>query len=540
MVETVIKTFKLNFDGTFDEIAHENIKEVFTIVNILAIYIQKIKTMYIWIGRNAAQALKNHISRIRVLLKEEFPQFRIIRNITFDMRSEPFEFFKNLNITKDELYEIINYQEKTVLPILEKVDDLKAKSEKLIKSEEYKNAIDLLKEIIELAKEIQDDALVSEQKRIISALTEKFENQQIVSEIEEETERVETEYNGLIKSEKILDAHNLIETFIKKYETIYDLSLIPSAKELILKEKKKWNSEQEKLRNDIIRLEKELQSSLENLDLSKAMEIFEKGLGLLSNLTDEKIRIKWEGLKNNIQDTKEKVEFIEKYELFSKEIAKLRRNHQYKELKSKIKELIKQVEKIDLPEYRTKLNVLNNETDSAEQSYNNINKEIIELENKIKNNRKNNHLDDVVKDCDKLITLANSIEKTELVENYNKILELTKRKIKEIKEFEEKQRKLNAELSKLEGNFNLSLKVMDIKKLNDILENSSMFLSEIVEDDIKKKWVDFKAKFTSAKQLLESIEELSKNGMEALNKGSSSDSLEFFEQIILKIQEYKI
>lgn len=540
MVENIINTFKLNFDGTFDEVAYENIKEVFTIVNILAIYIQKIKTTYIWIGRNATQALKNHISQIRVLLKDEFPDFRIIRNITFDMRAEPLEFFNNLNMKKEELYEIINYQEKTILPILEKVDALKVKSEKLIKSEQYKNAIDLLKEIIELAKKIQDDALVTEQKRLISELNKKYENKEIVSEIEEETTKVEKEYNELVNSKKILEAHNLVESLIKKYETIYDLSLIPSAKELILKEKKKWNSEQEKLKNDIIRLEKELNSSLENLDLSKATEIFKKGLNILSNLTDEKIRLKWEGLKKNIQESKEKVEFIEKYGLFSKEIANLKRNHQYKDLKSKIKELFKQVEKIDLPEIRSKLNVLNNETDSAEQLFNNINKEIIELENKIENNRKNNHLDGVVKDCNKLIALANSIEKTELVENYNKILELTKRKIKEIKEFEEKQRKLKAKLSNLEGNFNLSLKAMDFKKLNDILENGSIFLSEIVEDDIKKKWVDFKAKFTSAKQLLESIEELSKNGMEALNKGSCSDSLEFFEQIILQIQEYKI
>ena len=135
MVENIIKTFKLNFDGTFDEVAYENIKEVFTIVNILAIYIQKIKTMYIWIGRNATQALKNHISQIRVLLKDEFPDFRIIRNFTFDMRAEPSEFFNNLNMKKEELYEIINYQEKTVLPILIKVDTLKEKSEKLIKSE---------------------------------------------------------------------------------------------------------------------------------------------------------------------------------------------------------------------------------------------------------------------------------------------------------------------------------------------------------------------------------------------------------------------
>ena len=101
MVENIIKTFKLNYNGTFDEIAYENIKDVFTIVNILAIYIQKIKTMYIWIGRNATQALKNHVAKIRVILKEEFPQFRIIRNITFDMRSETYEFFKNLNITKE-------------------------------------------------------------------------------------------------------------------------------------------------------------------------------------------------------------------------------------------------------------------------------------------------------------------------------------------------------------------------------------------------------------------------------------------------------
>ena len=111
MSENTITIFKLNYDGSFDEIAYANIKEVFTIVNILAIYIQKQKKMYVWIGKNATQALKNHVARIRVLLKEEFPQFRIIRNMTFDMRSEPYEFFDNLNITKEELYEQINHQQ---------------------------------------------------------------------------------------------------------------------------------------------------------------------------------------------------------------------------------------------------------------------------------------------------------------------------------------------------------------------------------------------------------------------------------------------
>ena len=38
-----IVIFKLNYDGTFEEIDYENIKDVFTIVNILAIYIEKKK-----------------------------------------------------------------------------------------------------------------------------------------------------------------------------------------------------------------------------------------------------------------------------------------------------------------------------------------------------------------------------------------------------------------------------------------------------------------------------------------------------------------
>ncbi|MHA1933381.1 MAG: hypothetical protein ACW96X_12625, partial [Promethearchaeota archaeon] len=107
MSQNAVKIFKLNFDGTFDEISYENIKEVFTIVNILAIYITTKKIMYIWIGRNATQALKNHISNIRVLVKEEFPDFRIIRNFTFEMREEPFEFFKNLDLNKEDLYKLI-------------------------------------------------------------------------------------------------------------------------------------------------------------------------------------------------------------------------------------------------------------------------------------------------------------------------------------------------------------------------------------------------------------------------------------------------
>ncbi|MCK4780700.1 MAG: hypothetical protein KAT57_10950, partial [Candidatus Lokiarchaeota archaeon] len=417
-----------------------------------------------------------------VILKEEFPHFRIIRNITFDMRSERYEFFKNLTITKEELYEIINYQEKTVLPVLEKIDELKEKSEKSIESKQYKSAIELLKEIIGLAEKIQDDALVTEQKRLISKLTEKFENQQIVSEIEQETERVEKEYNELIKAKNILKAHELVEAFIKKYETVYDLSLIPSAKELILKEKKKWNAEQEKTINDLSILEKDFKLSLENLEISEATEIYEKALILTSNLIEEKIRNKWKGFSNNIQDAKDKFEFIKKFDNFSEEIIKLKEAHLYNEIKSKIEVLIKQVEQIDLPGYRGKLDVINKEVDSAEESYNRILEEIGNLEEEIIDNQNKNQFEKNLRDCEKIIELGKSIKKSELIKSYTTILEQTKEQIKNNKEFEEKQRLLKEELTKLENRFTSSIKTMEIKDINEILEKGEDFLNKLVDD----------------------------------------------------------
>jgi hypothetical protein len=539
MAENIIKTFKLNFDGTFDEIAYENIKEVFTIVNILAIYIKKIKTMYIWIGRNATQALKNHISQIRVLLKDEFPDFRIIRNITFDMRSEPFEFFNNLNMKKEELYEIINYQEKTVLPILEKVNELKENSEELIKSEQYGNAIKLLKEIIELAKEIKDDAIITEQTRLISELTQKYENKEIVNEIETDIKEVEREYKYLINNNDLLEAHNLVLNFKKKYVGRYDLSLIPSAKELILKEKRKWNSEQEKIVNDLNRLEKDFNSSLEDQDILKANEILEEGLGLLSNLTDITIKNKWNGFQKRIQDTKDKLIFIEKFEIFSKEFTKLLEEHQYKDLNSKIDALTKQLETIDLPEYRSKINLLQNEIYSAEQSYKRVNKELINLEEKIKNNIQKNNLNEIIEDCNKLINLAKSTNKAELINKYSDLIKSTENNIKEIKEFEEKQLQLKTELSKLEEIFKTSLKTFELKELNKILENSLTFLSELEDNDVKEKWKEYNDIYKTVKLLLDDIELLSQNAINALNNRSFSESLNLFEQIITQLEEYQ-
>ncbi|MHA1986552.1 MAG: hypothetical protein ACW98D_07935, partial [Promethearchaeota archaeon] len=293
MSQNVVKIFKLNFDGSFDEIAYENIKEVFTIVNILAIYVTTKKIMYIWIGLNASQALKNHISNIRVRVKEEFPDFRIIRNFTFDMRGEPFDFFKNLDLDKEELYKLIDYQEKVMLPTLRKIKNLKNVIEKLVDSEEYDAAINNSEEIIKLAEKINDDALIKEQKRSIAELIAKNAGKVVIDEIETETIEIDKKLSKLITSKEFLKAHKIVQEFEKKNSEKYDLSLITSASELISKEKKIWKKEQVRLVKELTKLENDLFLAIKNLEIENAILIMDRGKSLFPNLINDEIKKNW-------------------------------------------------------------------------------------------------------------------------------------------------------------------------------------------------------------------------------------------------------
>ena len=538
MSQNVVKIFKLNFDGTFDEIAYANIKEVFTIVNILAIYVTTKKIMYVWIGSNATQALKNHISNIRVLVKEEFPDFRIIRNFTFEMREEPFEFFKNLELNKEDLYKLIDYQEKVMLPTLKKIKNLKKTLPKLVDSEEYSNAIKISEEIVKLAKEINDDALQTEQKKFISELTAKGADKEIINELEEVAMGVDKEFSNLIKTEEFLKAHIIVEEFEKIYSKKYDLSLINSARELISKEKKIWKKEQERLIKELTKLENDFFLAIKNLEIENAIKILERGKSLFQNLIDDEVKKKWDQFDDKLQIAKQKAELVKVIDVFIKKSEEMKVNYQFKALKNEINTLLTKVQKLNITDYQKKLEDLKTDIVSAEEGYNKKLAEIENLEKEIKKNQKSNLIDDVVRDCQKIIQIAQSINKTEVIEKYSIALEQTEKAIEEIKIFEEKQEKLRNELEQLEKNMVSLLKTMDLAKLGQILEKSKMLLIELVDEEIKKNWVILEKKYISAQDLIVNVENLSKSGLNSLNDKSYRESLDFYEQIINQIQSY--
>ncbi len=538
MSETGLKIFKLNFDGSFDEISYQNIKDVFTIVNILAIYMSQKKTMYIWIGSNATQALKNHISNIRVLVKEEFPDFRIIRNFTFEMRDEPFEFFKNLNITKEELYKIIDYQEKVMLPTLRKIKTLRSKLEGLIDSEDYANAIKTSEEIIVLANQIEDDAVLTEQKRLITDIKSKNEDKKIIDEISEKGSTVDKEFFKLIEAKEFLKAHQLVEEFEKSFSTTYDLSLIPIVKDLLSREKKIWKKEQDRLIKALNKLENDLFLALKNLEIEAALNLMERGKGLFVNLINEDVKLKWKGFETDIQATKQKVELIKVCDNFINQYIKLKEKFQFNTITRELGKLLKKVQDLKIHDYKKKLEDIEKEINSAEDSYNKKLAEIAELEKKIKSNQKNNLLDDTLKNCQSIIELVKSVNKLDLEENYSAILIKTEEAIEKRRIFEERQGKLKKELIQLEEDIKTSLKRMDLAKAGDIVEKSKIFLTELVDDKKKENWNDLEKRFKLAKNLIRNVEDLSKNGIMALESKSYKDSLNKYEQIINLIQGY--
>lgn len=538
MSQNVVKIFKLNFDGTFDEISYANIKEVFTIVNILAIYVTTKKIMYIWVGSNATQALKNHISNIRVLVKEEFPDFRIIRNFTFEMREEPFEFFKNLELNKEELYKLIDYQEKVMLPTIRKIDNLKKTTEILVDSEDYSNAIKNTEEIIKLAEKINDDALLTEQKKLITELTAKSADKTIIDEIEEEAIEIDKNFSKLTSTGEFLKAHTIVEEFKKKNSKIYDLSVIKSARELISNEKKIWKKVQARLVKELTKLENDLFLAIKNLEIENAIKIMEKGKSLFSNLINDDIKKKWGKFEHDLQNAKQKAELVNSVEVFIIESEERKVNYQFSVLEKEINVLLTKVKKLNITDYQKKLEDLKAKIFSAELEYNKKLAEIDSLEKSINKKQKSNLIDEVLKECQKIIQIGQSINKSEIFEKYSIILEQTKKSIEEREIFEENQNKLKLEVNQLENDLSSSLKVMNLAKLERIIEKSKKILFELVDEEIKKHWVTLEKKYTSARELIENVENLSERGLNALNDRSYGESLKFYEQIINQIQNY--
>ena len=475
-----LKIFKLNYSGKFDEVKSENVLDLFSLVNVLAIYVPMQKRMYIWIGKNATQGLKKHIAQTRALFstQKEFSDLKILRNITIEAGSEPSDFFQFIGFSWEDLNEHLKKQEEVLTPLIKKIISLQSKQTKLIDSEKYHEAIKISEQIIELAKQINDGALENEQKEIISELNKKSELKTDIDKIKEETRDLKIKFEELVETKtpnNITNAHKMIEEFKQRYEGVFDLTGISESHELIKKDEIVWSNFTKDMKYAIKELEKlkeKFYKTLEKHQIHEAEVILKKAQEYLLSIVDDKIKNEWSSIETEFLEQKIKSETLDKIEKSIKESSKLKENYEFEEAIKKINSTIELIQDKEILEYNKRLEELKEEFLEAERRYSKFSKDILELEGILKENRKENHLNAALINCERIIELSEIIKKPDTVLTYTQILEEIKNEIK------------RKELVRISEQKVLIQNAKDLEKIIKVDDNVLPLVEEFTVEDI--------------------------------------------------------
>jgi len=463
-MEGDVRVFKLNYSGKLYEPKTEDPIGLFTLNNILSLYIRRQKRMYIWIGKSATQSLKNVIPKIRELVSREYDDMVVLRYITVESGVEPNDFFDITGFTKEELFKHIEYQEKIVAPKIKEISNLRVQADDKFLSEDFDEAIDVAKSIIKLADEIDDISLKKDQEEFIEEAAVRSEAKKLRINVEEDTLGVKKIFEELLKGENIVEAHKIIKEFRIKYEEKYDLKTIPVAIQILNKDKEVWENlklEQANIQNELEILEPEIKDLLEGDDISEAKESMTKARELLMRLMDEETRNKWKPL-----DVMYSARFV------IEESIELEKDSKYEEAISKINEVLELVESLNLSKYKEQLEARKKELMDAGENYINVCKKIKILEEKIKENQDNEHSQAAISNCGRIIELAKSIQMNEVVEEYSSLLEQVKKDFDEQKASESKEKE------------QILSKVKELEEIVTVEEDTLPLLEEFSVSDL--------------------------------------------------------
>jgi len=306
-MSSFIKIFKLNYSGSLEEIIQENLLENFNLFNILTFYIPNQRLMYIWIGKKVSQSLKSHIPQIRETISIERPELKILRNITIESGLEPNKFLEIIGITEDILKARIKKLETNLLPALSEINRLKEKADKYFISENYNMAISAAQKIVNLAKDIDDDSLEQDQINFINEAQSRARASETLHQIEDESKEVIKHFNQLVEVEDYREAHSLAEDFKKKFENECDISSIPLAQQLILKDENMIYSlkiEQEKIKKEIDEFYNSFKTGSNKGNLKQAKEFFGKMKAEIKNIFNDDVLNSLKQFETRYNETK--------------------------------------------------------------------------------------------------------------------------------------------------------------------------------------------------------------------------------------------
>ena len=288
-------------------------------------------------------------------------------------------------------------EEKRKIRIVEQIDDRLAIQGQAYMKGQLKEAISLAYEIIELAKPEGMKSFIREQEDLIARIKKLLKEKE-----EKERERIRAEQEKL-RLERI-----------------------------------------KKLKIELSQLESEFNGALKKEDFLKTEEVLENAKNLITKLDDEKLKAKWEELKNRALKTKIKKELIVKAEKLIEESIELKDNYLFDDLKLKLTDLLELLKENEIDDYYKEIKAIQSDILNAEKSYLKTVEKIEGLVKKISNFQDEKKYKNAISNCMELIQHADSIKKSGLVEVYSKLLINLQKNLK-FEELKESVRKLNEE-----------------------------------------------------------------------------------------------
>ncbi len=301
------KVYKLRYSGNFEEISHEDLNKNLTLFNVLIFYIPDLKRMYVWMGKKAAQSLKKHIPQIRGVITRKYPELKILRNLTIESGLEPPEFLNIIGIEEEILKSNIKKEEVRLLPVLSKINRLKEKSDKFFITNNYGEAIELAQKIVNLARDIKDDSLEQDQINFINEAHIRARASKILNEIEQICKEKTKKFNKLVEAESYEEARTVVEDFKQRYAEKYELSSIPLAQQLLMKEENmlyKLKIEQDKILKNIENFSEKMEKSRSIIFLKQTKKFLVAIQKSSLKYFDKRIKDKMDMLRNKYLNVK--------------------------------------------------------------------------------------------------------------------------------------------------------------------------------------------------------------------------------------------
>lgn len=315
-------------------------------------------------------------------------------------------------MTEEKTEQVEEKEEKRKIIVISEIDDKIAIQGQSFMKGQLKEALDLAYRIIDLAKTENLTSFIREQEQLI------------------------TRINGLISQ----------------------------------REEKKREKVRAELESEISKLEKDYNNAFKAEDFIKVEQVIGEVKKFLFQSDNKKLKIKWENLEKNYLNTRARKEIAQNVTDLIKESSELRKGFLFEDLKLRLTYLMQQVQEKGLTEYMGKLEEIRTETIAAEDSYNNIKKNIEELKKKISTQKEKKEFEKAITNCESLIQLAKSIENTTNVEEFTQILIHLKEDLK-FEELKAQVLKLNRQGLNMLKKGNIQESQKNYEKIRDSLKN---------------------------------------------------------------------